>query len=332
MRYSLALAAFTSLFLAGCIFDYHKERLAGPYSLVAVDTEDQLSVCYRVAKNICADRVGPTVVMAGANNRYIVASRRQYDEQKNRAVGEEQFFYIDRRVDGPSIDVKNKHTGALQPGRIRGAGCPTWISTDACSSRLSSCLGGCLPLRSVFSSRDKGARACRRSEHALARASLRPSRRRVGAHRSLGFRSRHPALSRGQPLPKSWSPRTVPTLIGLSRRFDLCRHPRLARITRFETAVCPVAIGLPQAQAAVVQARIREIAKQAGLAEAKVGCDPNLVVAIAEDGQAFVRELRRRHPGLFSDLSLHEWERLEAWPGPAWSWRMTRAARRDGVP
>ena len=106
MRYSLALAAFTSLFLAGCIFDYHKERLAGPYSLVAVDTEDQLSVCYRVAKNICADRVGPTVVMAGANNRYIVASRRQYDEQKNRAVGEEQFFYIDRRADGPSIDVK----------------------------------------------------------------------------------------------------------------------------------------------------------------------------------------------------------------------------------
>ena len=139
------------------------------------------------------------------------------------------------------------------------------------------------------------------------------------------------------PLPRAAAPEVVVT----AHRADLDRTLSALRsmsassagqITRFETAVCPVAIGLPQAQAAVVQARIREIAKQAGLAEAKVGCDPNLVVAIAEDGQAFVRELRRRHPGLFSDLSLHEWERLEAWPGPAWSWRMTRAARRDGVP
>lgn len=102
MRYTNALALLASVLLSGCIFDYHEERLSGPYSLVSIDTEDQLVICYRLSGHGCEDRITATVIKAGANERYIDGSRRDYSPGQHRLVGPQQFFYLDRKLDGPS--------------------------------------------------------------------------------------------------------------------------------------------------------------------------------------------------------------------------------------
>jgi hypothetical protein len=85
------------LALAGCGFA-HDEPVAGPYRLVAVDSGEQMSLCYSLDEN-CVGRVGPTVFEAGANDAYVVAARHPGND-KRRA----EYFYLIRELDGPDAD------------------------------------------------------------------------------------------------------------------------------------------------------------------------------------------------------------------------------------
>jgi hypothetical protein len=85
------------LALAGCGFAYD-EQIAGPYRLVAVDSGEQMSLCYSLDGN-CVGRVGPTVFEAGANDAYVVAARHPGNDKRRT-----EYFYVIRKLDRPEAD------------------------------------------------------------------------------------------------------------------------------------------------------------------------------------------------------------------------------------
>ena len=102
------------------------------------------------------------------------------------------------------------------------------------------------------------------------------------------------------------------------------------QIARFETAVCPGAFGMPDAQRAAVDERIRTVAAAVGLKVAKADCSPNLVVIVAPDKGAFLKALGKKHQYMFGDRSSAEIRRILAEPGPATAWQIQEMVNGDG--
>lgn len=94
------------------------------------------------------------------------------------------------------------------------------------------------------------------------------------------------------------------------------------QLARFEQSVCPVAIGLAKPQAQTVSQRIRRVAGTVGIRVGGPGCAPNIVVVVTSDKAAFLKELRRRHPEYFGDLSSSRVRALLRQPGPATAWQL----------
>lgn len=101
---------------------------------------------------------------------------------------------------------------------------------------------------------------------------------------------------------------------------------------RFEAPVCPYAAGLAGPYKAAVEARMRSVAREAGVRVAKAGCTPNLALIVADDGGALVAALQRKVPDLFATLSGAETNALARRRGPVWSWHAVTGRRRDGGP
>lgn len=59
------------------------EKIVGPYRLSAIDSNQQMSVCYELASGGCIGRIEETVFAVGADARYIVAQQHPSD---NRAI------------------------------------------------------------------------------------------------------------------------------------------------------------------------------------------------------------------------------------------------------
>jgi hypothetical protein len=94
------------------------------------------------------------------------------------------------------------------------------------------------------------------------------------------------------------------------------------QIARFETAVCPGAFGMPDAQRAAVGERIRTVAAGVGIKVEKADCRPNLVVIVTPDKAAFLKALGKKHQYMFGDRSAAEIRRISAEPGPAAAWQI----------
>lgn len=109
-------------------------------------------------------------------------------------------------------------------------------------------------------------------------------------------------------------------------------NPHDGQLAGFETPICPTVVGLPRAQAAVIERGIREVADRAEIRTDSFECSPNLTIVIAGDGGRFVNLLRRARPTLFNTLSLAELNRLRNSPGPSWTWKSISPERRDGGP
>lgn len=95
----LLCAVFVAMLLSGCGFVFD-ERIDGPYRLVAVDTMDEMHVCFDMGHGDCHGRTPPTTYGYGWNERYIVAvttSRTGYDRAPNPPGPE--YWYIDRSRD-----------------------------------------------------------------------------------------------------------------------------------------------------------------------------------------------------------------------------------------
>lgn len=104
------------------------------------------------------------------------------------------------------------------------------------------------------------------------------------------------------------------------------------QIARFEKAVCPGAFGVPDAQRAAVNERIRTVATGVGLKAAKANCKPNLVVMVTPDKAAFLKALGKKRYYMFGNRSPAEVRRILAQPGPATAWQIQEMVNGDGRP
>lgn len=111
-----------ALLLAACIpfaSAVHDETLAGPYRLVATDANEQMMICRSIPGSYDCFGDGlpaPTIFAAGANERYLVAARHPYDENRagamNRAVTE--YYYVERLPgDGGAGTARDRSVGPL---------------------------------------------------------------------------------------------------------------------------------------------------------------------------------------------------------------------------
>ncbi|HKX89818.1 MAG TPA: hypothetical protein VJM13_11455 [Sphingopyxis sp.] len=102
------------------------------------------------------------------------------------------------------------------------------------------------------------------------------------------------------------------------------------QIGRFETAVCPGAFGMPEAQRKAVGDRIRTVAKGVGLKVGGPDCKINLVVMVAREKASFLRALGKDHAYMFGRRTPSEVRRLIAEPGPAAAWQIEEKVNGDG--
>jgi hypothetical protein len=106
-------------------------------------------------------------------------------------------------------------------------------------------------------------------------------------------------------------------------------HRPLARI---EDRLCPGVAGLKVDAASLMVERIRWQGERLGLWMApEDDCEPNLIVAIVEDGQAELATLHDKYPWLFQSLPIDEREALLAEQGPVRVWTRTVTRNADGI-
>ncbi|PWG02606.1 hypothetical protein [Sphingosinicella humi] len=94
------------------------------------------------------------------------------------------------------------------------------------------------------------------------------------------------------------------------------------QMATFRVPVCPMSFGLPADYNEVVATRIREVASAAGVPLAEAGCDPNLVVIVADDSRDFFHAFRRDRPTLFHALELSEIKDVQKAEGPVRAWQV----------
>ncbi|TMJ17943.1 MAG: hypothetical protein E6G94_01050 [Alphaproteobacteria bacterium] len=99
---------------------------------------------------------------------------------------------------------------------------------------------------------------------------------------------------------------------------------------RWADAVCPAAYGLAPQHAAIVEAKLRQVAAEAGIEHQRPGCKPNLAVVFVEDGSAQAREMARRLPSLFEEVGPVAKERLFKGDSPIRWWYSTQELGTDG--
>ncbi|WP_439566920.1 hypothetical protein [Sphingopyxis sp.] len=104
------------------------------------------------------------------------------------------------------------------------------------------------------------------------------------------------------------------------------------QIGRFETAVCPAAFGMADAQRAAVRDRIRAVAQGVGLDVGAADCTPNLLVVVAGDKTAFIKALGKDHNYMFGDRTPAQVRKIVAEPGPATAWQVQTIVNADGRP
>lgn len=89
---------------------------------------------------------------------------------------------------------------------------------------------------------------------------------------------------------------------------------------RFESPVCPSAIGFPEAIGEAIEDRIRIVAEVGKAGAAPQGCQPNLHIVLADDGPEMIRKVRSKKRGAFGRMQPSERDRIANGPGPVYNW------------
>jgi hypothetical protein len=100
--------AAVSLLLSGCGDAIH-ERLTGPYILIAIDVDEQLSVSRDEGHGISIGRIGPVVTDVGWNTNYIVAAVRP----EKRPGTPPSFYFLDIAKD--AVDTGDQYQAVTGP-------------------------------------------------------------------------------------------------------------------------------------------------------------------------------------------------------------------------
>jgi len=104
----IVLGACALLLLMGCGDAIH-ERLVGPYILIAIDTDEQLTVSRDEGGGISIGRIGPVVTDVGWDPRYIVAAVRP----AGKPGVSPSFYYLDIAKDSNKGDQYQAVIGPL---------------------------------------------------------------------------------------------------------------------------------------------------------------------------------------------------------------------------
>jgi hypothetical protein len=103
------------------------------------------------------------------------------------------------------------------------------------------------------------------------------------------------------------------------------------QLARFADPVCPAVLGLPQPYATVLERRIRADAAEAGIETGREGkCEVNLLVIVAADADALVKQMRKEVSGLFGGLSTADLRRAMR-EGPVHVWNAVEVRNEDGA-
>jgi len=97
-----------SLLLNGCADAIH-EHVTGPYILIAIDVDEQLSVSRDEGHGISIDRIGPVVIDVGWNTNYIVATVRP----KKKPGTPLSYYFLDIAKDSGTGNQYQAVTGPL---------------------------------------------------------------------------------------------------------------------------------------------------------------------------------------------------------------------------
>lgn len=148
---------------------------------------------------------------------------------------------------------------------------------------------------------------------------------------ALLFAAQQPPISPGQPDNEIVVTGERPLRTEEARRHvNAITQTAEGQIARFQGPVCPVVVGMSPREAAVVIARIREVAANAGIQSADPGCRANLALIVTPDGRRLVAELHRRRPRVFAGLEPHQMRRLLRNDEPVRVWRSTELLNEDG--
>jgi hypothetical protein len=99
------------------------------------------------------------------------------------------------------------------------------------------------------------------------------------------------------------------------------------QLSRFEDDVCPAALGLVANQNQAIAARMRSVARAAGIPLGKEGCAPNVFVLVASNKDAVVADLNKRYSDPLGDRV-----KPSKQSDPATIWQVEGRLDANGIP
>jgi len=106
----------------------------------------------------------------------------------------------------------------------------------------------------------------------------------------------------------------------------------IGKVARWETPICPAAVGVPDDVIALVVKRVREVAAQAGVrVSSNPVCKPNIVIAFTDTPQALLDNIRKDHrEWLGYHSNSEELDRLGTVTRPIQAWYSTATEDLNG--
>ncbi len=107
----------------------------------------------------------------------------------------------------------------------------------------------------------------------------------------------------------------------------------IGKVARWETPICPYALGLPADVTARVVQRVKEVAAQARVrVDSRATCKPNIVIAFTSTPQALLDNIRKDHEEwLGYQTSSEELNRLATIKRPIQAWYSTATVDQRGL-
>jgi hypothetical protein len=144
------------------------------------------------------------------------------------------------------------------------------------------------------------------------------------------------AQAQEQPQPAASQPIVVEGVRDRNREIQhfvdaLTEAPIGGQLSRFESSVCPAAVGLSVLQNDAIAQRMRRVAVAAGLRLGRAGCRPNALLMVVGDKTQFMNALYKKHPAYFIDETGHA-KRPHPTPGPVASWHVEALLDSNGIP
>lgn len=110
-----ALALLGVLLIAGC-GSAHDELIIGPYRLVAVDLDEQMSISYDLGGGSAVGRIDQTVFAYGFDERFIVAKQHPNNDRSLT-----RYFFLEIAKDSKYAEPSDSVTGPLTLEEFEGA-------------------------------------------------------------------------------------------------------------------------------------------------------------------------------------------------------------------